>query len=191
MPRTTLVIACCAMAILSTPAQSAQHGAVRTSISWRQLKKFLPRDLVCTPTHIAPGHGRNQHRLDCIWDNSGLESAEIILSPDQRSVRAVQILGEIWSRDRRVPPRRPRQARRTIVRLVRFMVPDAGQSARWTARAMRRVIRTDRCMQAHHSKGYSLVVLGISPLDYDLAGAEVTIAFGSSANRYLENGCFP
>jgi len=45
-------------------------------------------------------------------------------------------------------------------------------------------------MQAHHSGGYSLAIVSLSPTDMAIINAELTIAHGPSANPYLEDECF-
>jgi len=77
----------------------------------------------------------------------------------------------------------------SALRLVRFIVRDGGESARWTDRAFRRTV-DGRCMQAHHSGGYSLAIVSLSPTDMAIINAELTIAHGPSANPYLEDECF-
>jgi hypothetical protein len=119
----------------------------------------------------------------------GLNWVDVRVSSDQRSVRAVQTFVVLESEDRRVSQRQVALARRSALHLVRFIVPDDGGSARWTDWAFRRTI-AGRCMQAHHSHGYSLAIVSISPVDMAITNAELTIAHGPSANPYLEDECF-
>ncbi len=190
MSRFAIMAACCAIVVWGGAAQSAPRRAVQTGTDWRKLQQFLSPDLACTGSTSPPGHPPSRHRFDCYIDGSGLEQVRIMLSPNRHSLRALQMLVTVQTRDLRVPLSEVRRARRSMLRLIRFIVPDNGQSAQWTERAAQRVIRTGRCMQAHHSKGYSLSVLSMSPIDREVTKVEVTIAFGPSANPYLEDECF-
>ena len=171
------------------PAASAAPASQR-GLAWPRLKSYLSRELACVESKTDIGRHLTKRTFNCDFHKGGLHWIDIHLSRDQRSVRAVQTFVVLKTEDRRVPTWQPPLARRSVLRLARFMVPDDGQSARWIDLAFHRTL-AGRCFQAHHSRGYSIATVSISPVDLAIINVELTIAHGPSANPYLEDECFP
>lgn len=178
-------IAVASDASLASAAPSRQHG-----FAWPRLKSYLSRELACVESKVDLGRHLAKRTFNCDFRKGGLHWVDVHLSSDQRSIRAVQTFVVLKTQDRRVPTWQPTLARRSALRLARFIVPDDGESARWVDLAFRRTL-AGRCFQAHHSRGYSFATVSISPVDLAIMNVELTIAYGPSANPYLEDECFP
>jgi hypothetical protein len=185
---TMSTISSIALAFGASPLSAATRAQL-AGPGWPQINSYLSRNLGCVLSKADAGKRATKHTLNCDRRKGGINWVDVRVSPDQRHVRALQTFVVLKSEDSRVPVWQVVMAHRSALRLVRFVVPDRGDSARWTDRAFRRTV-AGRCMQAHHSAGYSLAIISISPTDMAIINAELTIAHGPSANPYLETECF-
>jgi hypothetical protein len=126
--------------------------------------------------------------LKCDYRKGGLHWLDFGTSPDRRHVIAVNMMVLLRTEDPRVPRWQPPLARRSAMRMVRYLVRDAGRSARWTDQALSRTM-TGHCSQSMRALGYTFRVVSLSPVDLAIDNAQITISTVPIADDFSRGYC--
>jgi hypothetical protein len=188
MLRAAIILAF-AIGVVWTGEASAAAWPGDARLERRRFLAFASREFGCHHPTPTKEFGKFWYSLACDYRKSGMHWLDFGLSPDRRRVVAVDFFVLLYTQDRRVPAWQPPLARRSATRLLRYIVRDRGQSARWTNLALERTM-TGHCSQHRRAGGFLIEVDRMSPVDLLIRNAEVRIAREKLPPVFGDGNCF-